>query len=440
MAFKATVDYVQLKVIIDTDSLEPISVFQNLKSVVTFTYLQNTLQYVNLSAVNVLLDADSKNLYFLAGTPNAESFGFTDTNTIDVGKVLADVPFITENHSITLEKAESDTLSLTENAAIAVIYIRDYSDSYGFNDAIDTIDTSLGKTDTTTITEDLAKAFSTAFDDSSTLTEDSTLQSELVKTDSVSFADANSYSFLTARTDSLALSESSVLAPALFKTDTATLAEVAVLSPALVKIDEVTMGESFARVVAFVRAFTDAVALDDLASVEDPLQTDVDLNKANIATLSEESSFAFEKPALTESVAIGDAPAIAVSTPFSETLSLSENSVFVTGLGKTDSVSMGDVSSFSFSTSATDTTTVTEALVLGIALPFADTATLSDAPIVSTGLTKTDTALLSEILAHSFSKSLTDSATITESISIDFVPGVQGSILNTVALNTSVLN
>ena len=47
MAFKATVDYVQLKVVIDTDSLEPVSVFQNLKSVVTFTYLQNTLQYVN---------------------------------------------------------------------------------------------------------------------------------------------------------------------------------------------------------------------------------------------------------------------------------------------------------------------------------------------------------------------------------------------------------
>ena len=43
-----------------------------------FTNLQTSLQYVDLSAVNVLLDADSKNLYFLSGHPNAESFGLTD--------------------------------------------------------------------------------------------------------------------------------------------------------------------------------------------------------------------------------------------------------------------------------------------------------------------------------------------------------------------------
>jgi hypothetical protein len=42
-------------------------------------------------------------------------------------------------------------------------------------------------------------------------------------------------------------------------------------------------------------------------------------------------------------------------------------------------------------------------------------------------------------LGLSFDTSFTDSATITESVAILFVPG-GGSILNTSALNTSVLN
>ena len=42
MAFKVTVDYAKLSVIIDTDSLEPVSTFQNLQSLVTFTNIDGT--------------------------------------------------------------------------------------------------------------------------------------------------------------------------------------------------------------------------------------------------------------------------------------------------------------------------------------------------------------------------------------------------------------
>ena len=55
MAFKQTVNYVDLK------------------STVTFTDINGIVQYVNLSAVDVLLDAYSKDLFFLVGTPNAET-------------------------------------------------------------------------------------------------------------------------------------------------------------------------------------------------------------------------------------------------------------------------------------------------------------------------------------------------------------------------------
>ena len=64
MAFKITVDYVDLKLPIDSDSPESVSTFVFAKSTVAYTVLQNILSYTNLAAADITVDADSKNLYF----------------------------------------------------------------------------------------------------------------------------------------------------------------------------------------------------------------------------------------------------------------------------------------------------------------------------------------------------------------------------------------
>jgi len=68
-----------------------------------------------------------------------------------------------------------------------------------------------------------------------------------------------------------------------------------------------------------------------------------------------------------------------------------------------------------------------------------DTTSISDQLASLIALGKSDTVGVSEVLADSFAKSLSDSATMSESISVLFIPGGSG-ILNTAALNTSVLN
>ena len=72
-------------------------------------------------------------------------------------------------------------------------------------------------------------------------------------------------------------------------------------------------------------------------------------------------------------------------------------------------------------------------------MPFSDSLSLSEQAVLSHGLSKTEALTISELLVYSFGAAVTDSDTITESISVLFVPG-GGSILNTAALNTSVLN
>ena len=70
------------------------------------------------------------------------------------------------------------------------------------------------------------------------------------------------------------------------KSDAVSLTEAPVLTSGLSKTDTISMSESFSRVVNFIREFTDSFTLDDLASVDDPLQTDVGLDKTNITTLN----------------------------------------------------------------------------------------------------------------------------------------------------------
>ena len=216
MAFKFTVDYANLRAIIDTDSLEPVSVFQNLKTVVTFTDLNGIVQYVNLSAVGVLLDAYSKDLFFLVGTPNAEAFSFSDTIAItSFAKALGDTATLEEQAALAFTLAtQTESVSVSESFSRVVSFVRSFSDSISLvdtasNDDPLTTDCSTGITHTATLSD--ASSFSFAFgtQTDSVATSDSLISvfaKALSETPSVS--DALAYSFSTSTSDSATMSES----------------------------------------------------------------------------------------------------------------------------------------------------------------------------------------------------------------------------------------
>lgn len=486
MAFKFTVDYSNLRVIIDTDSVQPVSVFQNLKSLVTFTNLQSSLQYVNLSAVNVFLDADSKNLYFLPGHPNAESFSLTDLPVLTFSTTKEETVSIAEELALAFATSQSDTVGIAESLSKVVDFVRAFSE-------------------TSTLVDAPAIAFSTAFDDSSTLSESAALGIEPVKSDNLSFLDSEVLSVDPSKSDAVSVSDAPVLDVDLPQSDTANIAESNVLG-----VDKAIPESDTVIYTVTVAPGTNSYGSGNkyyIDGVVSPALT-LDIGKTYRFDVSDSSvsghPFRFSETAngshsggsvystnVTVNGTAGSSGAyveieITASTPVSlhyyctnhsgmggtittqvaESVVISEVFSRVATFTRTfsDSYALDDTASpsdelrtdvninkgnivgigdsapvFTFSTSFADTSTITDSPSIEFITTFADSVTLSELLISGAGSIYTDTTSISETLAHSFGKSLSDSATITESINVVLVSG-SSSVLNTSAFNTSVLN
>jgi hypothetical protein len=298
MAFKITVDYVDLKLTIDTDSAESVSTFVFAKSTVDYTVLKNVLTYTNLAAADITVDADSKNLYFSA---------------------IYDYDRSTEN-------AAGFTVTMSDSPSLAVQYNRAFAEAYELTD-VTGLGFSTTKAETVTMSESFTKsvAFARAF------------------AETPSVADASVLGFGSGQSDSFSMAESiSTIGVGKVLSETASVADSPSVHPNLGPSDTTSMSESLTRVVTFVRTISDSYALDDSASASDDLRTDTILNKANVVSISEtlaynmgnvyadsfsmaESSSMLFSPALAEALSIADAPAIGFSTPFSDSATISES-------------------------------------------------------------------------------------------------------------------
>jgi hypothetical protein len=452
MAFKVIVDSNNLRVVIDTDSLSPISTFQNFKSVLTFTDLEGVLQFTDLEAANVFIDSDTKNLYFSAqyNSPNAETFSFTDSEAFALGLAKADAPTIAEELAKAMGVSLADTPTLSENLTKVMVFNRSLADSQSLTDS-PALRPELVKDDSTTVLEELAKLVGSSQSDSLSFADsevrnvgkavddgaanDQTFAVTVVSTgsgnkyaiDGVQQATLNlkigaTYTFDQSNSSNsnhplrFSITSNGTHAGGSEYTTNVTTNGTPGSSGAYTRIQvtgstpstlyyyctnhsamggqanavaagDFNMLEAFSRVVTFARTFTDGASLDDVASASDDLATQSGINKNNIFSFTDVQAFSVGKAGVTDSF---------------------------------------DVS---------------ESLSYNLARAIADSFSLSDSPSISTSTTDpfSDDPSISESLAYSFGTSVSDSATISESVSILFVPG-GGSLLNTGALNTFVLN
>ena len=486
MAFKFTVDYTRLRVIIDTDSLEPVSVFQNLQAVITHTELQSSLQYVNLSAVNVFLDPDSKNLYFVGNNPNALSISLTDVPAVTFVTTKTETLTISEETALAFASSQSDAVSISESISKVVDYVRAFSDAPSLSD-------------------EPAIAFSTSFDDSSTLSDAPALGIEPAKSDTLSFSDSEVLSIDPGKSDTLSVSDSPTFSVDLPQSDTATIAESNVLNVGkaipqggtvtyTVTVASGTNSYGSGNKYYIDGVVSPALTLDvgktyrfdisDSSVSGHPLRfsetangshgggsvysTNVTVNgtagssgayveiQVTGSTPASLHYYCTNHSGMGGAITVQNAETVAISEVFSrvatfsrsfsdsytldDTASPSDELKTDVNINKGNIVSLGDSAPvFSVSTSFSDTPTVTESLAYSFTTSFADSVTLSEVLTSGAGSIYTDTTSISETLAHSFGKSLSDSATITESISVVLTSG-SSSVLNTSAFNTSVLN
>ena len=197
MAFKNTLNYVDLK------------------STVTFTDINGLVQYVNLSAVDVILDAFSKDLFFLVGHPNALTLSITDSvDVITFSKVLADTPVLEEQASIGFTLGtRTESVSVSESFSKVTSFVRAFTETVSLvdtasNDDPLTTDVSTGLGHSATLSESSSFALTTPASDSMTMSEITASSLAKALTDTPSLAEALAYSFSTSAADSATISES----------------------------------------------------------------------------------------------------------------------------------------------------------------------------------------------------------------------------------------
>ena len=311
MAFKFTVDYQNLRLVIDTDSVESVSVFQHLKSTVDYQDLRQILAYQNLTAAEVAVDADTINQYFSAqyDSPNAESFSFTDSDTFTLGKVLGDTPVITEQLANAMQKAVADTAQLSENLSRVV---------------------------------DFGRTF----------------------TETANISEAHTYTFSKASADTFSFTEAQVFVTTKLLADTYGFADSQVLNVERLSEDSFSFADDFSRVVPYVRSFADTYGLDDTASASDDLATQSNLNKTNVVSMAEASAFAFTPGTIAEGFSVEEAYTSSfVPATIAEGIDVAESYVasFARGV-VAETLSIAESAIFSILPVFADTATINESI------------------------------------------------------------------------------
>lgn len=390
---KATVSYANVKTSVSIQKASAAPSFvqptasthtQLLQSLLAYSKLTSIVSHVNLSAVDILLDADSKNLYFTLqhNSPHRLIITFDDSTAFNLENSLFDILNPHELISIGSNKSFTDTIGFGEQVIKLLEFLRAFADA-------------------PTITESLFTDFTKAPLDFSNLTDELLLAPSLVKSDNFNFLDSQVLNLNIGPLDTPLLTEELAYAGSFGFVDLPSILETLVTSFAKPfsdsfstldsqfvnfdpqKIDTTTVSEVFARTITFQRAFSDAFTLDDVASFDDPLATTSGVNKNNIASMSDIQTFTFAKP-------------------------------------------------------LTDTATTSEQISLGPVKPVSDTFGFSDVSIYAATISKIETVSISEALFTSLGNSYTDSATISESVDVRLIQSINA--LNTAVLNANALN
>ena len=141
--------------------------FQNLKSVLSSVNLKAPLSFVSLEITDILLDADSKNLFFTEGRQGAITINIAESAAISFSTSAADSLGLTDAPALGLSRPVSDALSVAENLTRVVSYERTFTDAPTISESA-ALAFSTAQTDTTTILETEAKDVGKAVDDSTT--------------------------------------------------------------------------------------------------------------------------------------------------------------------------------------------------------------------------------------------------------------------------------
>lgn len=404
-------------------------------SLISFINLNLSTNYQQINA-DIFIDSDTKNLYFYAGHPNAEIVNLTEATAFIVNTVQGDsFGVLDQIQSVNTNLGKVENVSLSEDSRR--FFTAGKTDTLSLTE-LSFIGFSKPAVDTLSVTELHTKLFGKAATDTVSVTEAFVNNSILGKADSFNIVEADSKFFSTPKTDSISVIENAQLLSALQKTENISVSETSVKLISPNKSDLLTMSESLSRVVSFARTFSDTIALDDRASISDPLQTDVGLDKDNVAFMTEEHLFSISKP-FSETIGVTESIDKLQNKSVAEGLTLSELNFRATSLGKEETLNLSEQAVKQINLPKTDSLSIAENNTKSYGLGRTETLSITENQVLIFNSAKSDNVSLSEVDVISLSKIEADTLSVSESISILLTQG-GSSVLNTAALNSNALN
>ena len=203
-------------------------------------------------------------------------------------------------------------------------------------------------------------------------------------------------------------------------TDSVPLVDVSAYDFSALKEDSFTFADTFTKVVAYHRSFTDAFTLDDLSQID----KDFYGNKGNIFTFADIIGLTYNK-VFTDSYTVGDVfvRVVSYARDFVEVVGLVEAQATAVSKVETDTFTFDDVPSVGFSPYKEDTFTVGDTSFNSLIKNLVDAFTLDDSALVNKDFfgSKGNVLGFSEIFVRAvdFIREYTDSVAILDSPSVE---------------------
>lgn len=299
--------------------------------------LRFSVEYENAKLVDVALDPTSLNRYF-----RDDAVSMLESLALVFGKSVSDSYVLSEAHSFSLQKPETDSISVSEIFSLEVDYQKSFADQASVTEISSF---SFGMVESDQVSTSDAQVFSVEKPQSDAFSVSEAIDTQFGKslTESIPVAESLSYSFSTSFSESASVQDSPAIGTTLPQSDGISVSEV--YSPDYGKgLSEIlSMSESLSRVVQFNRTFSDVFVLDDLAQIGD-LAKQSFLDKENVATMSEELAYAASK-AVADTLSMQESLAKQFATSFAETTGVSDSDVMEFGKNNSESVTMSEVAS-----------------------------------------------------------------------------------------------
>lgn len=293
---------------------------------------------------------------------------FAQVSVFDLGlRVVEDEVTLSEIVSKSVTTGASDSISLSDSLSATLTFIRNFTETVSSTDAVNTIDTSLDKTEVITTSEVVEYALDKEIVDATILTDSTVITTNLTVSDTVTLSDALSYEF--SQQDDL----------------TSDL------------VEDVTASETVALSV-------NKSALDTISTSED-VSFDIDKSLSDTQNITEviEKNLSY---VLADTQSNTDSPELSVDKPVSDSISTSDNIdiLVVIPVTLTDTITVSDSITQSFNQENDATSDLQEDITLTDSTSFdiefvatSETVSLSDTnSVINTNKSETDTVTISE--------------------------------------------